>query len=118
MTLREESEGDASRARRSSELFGFHKKRRKQRHESQRAKASAPVDVDPTGEEDLDLAEFDPKVHDYHQSAPRRQLTPVVEDPEAEVEAAEREAKRLVASSANYVDQFSAFLTAKSEDYT
>ena len=88
-----------------SEFFASQEKRRKQRHEGQLSEASVPSTPNPanipvvtTGEDDLDLEEFNPEVHDYHQSAQGRQLTPVVEDPEAE--AAEREAKTLrVASS-------------------
>ena len=125
LMAREESERDASRARKSSEFFVSQEKRRKKKREERKAELAAgsdmnPIDtpVDPGGGVDLDLEEeeFGPELHDYHQAAPRRQLTPVVEDPAAE--AAEREAKWLkVSSSADYAETFSASLAAESDDY-
>ena len=51
--------------------------------------------VDPLDDPDLNefQVDYDPDVDDYRQPMPRRQLSPIVEDPAAE--AREREAKRL-----------------------
>ena len=69
---------------------------------------------------DLDEPAWDPEIHDFHQSHPRRQLSPMVESPEEE--AQEREAKRLRSGegteSANYVrETCDAYSAATQPDY-
>ena len=136
ISLRAESERDASRMRRSSEFFVSQEKRRKTARREVSTEAHAPPDQpvpahqvpvnDPgnideeLGGENLEEMEWDPDRHDYHQSGPRRQLTPVVEDPAAE--AQEREAKRLKVASADFVadgpaETCSAYLAAETEHY-
>ena len=80
--------------------------------------------MDPDGTDDPDLnepeVEYNPDVDDYHQAVPRRQLSPIVEDPAAE--AQEREAKRLRVAegqhSANYVtESCNAYLATEQPGY-
>ena len=103
-----ESERERKRELRSGEFFQRREEERRQQREEKRRKTDEGVPVTPAQaeetlpsagsrvDEDPDLL-FDPEVHDYHQSRPTRQLSPLVED--AEAEANEREAKRLRTSS-------------------
>ena len=130
---RAESERDARRAVRSSEFFVAQeaKRRRRQQQQGDGAGSQRPVEVDaqqvpvdPNGTDDPDLnepeVEYNPDVDDYHQAVPRRQLSPIVEDPAAE--AQEREAKRLRVAegqhSANYVtESCNAYLATEQPGY-
>ena len=106
--MRYESERDASRASRKAQRTSGPPANRP-------AASDIPVDPDGLPNMDLDEPEWDPEIHDYHQSQPRRQLSPMAESPEEE--AQEREAKRL-RSSANYVrETCDAYSAATQPDY-
>ena len=103
---RQHSERDALRMRKSSEFFSQKERERKAMRTSRSsneppaaaAKESLPEPMDiGAGLPELpplDVPDYDPDLDDYHQARPAigRQLSPIVDDPEAE--ANEREAKR------------------------
>ena len=103
-----ESERERKRELRSSEFFSKKQEERRQQREEKRRRIeeggpapAAPMEEvitpDLGGEAEGPEMEFDPELDDYHQSRPTRQLSPLVEDPEAV--SAEREAKRLRTTS-------------------
>ena len=106
-----ESDRDQRRMLKSSEFFD---KRARERREARERRQSDFEEAERLREQQrqaeatpIEEDVFDEELHDYHQSRPTRQLTPVVEDPAAE--ANEREAKRLRVSedspeTANFVD--------------
>ena len=113
---RQASERDAGRMRKSSEFFTMKERQRRAQREAPADRppevhgdtpgqpsgfnpTTAPMQIEPgTPFEDvvppLDVPDYDPDLDDYHQAGPglARQLSPIVDDPEAE--ANEREAKR------------------------
>ena len=86
-----ESRREMKREMKSFEFFDRRERERK-RLKGQKEEPARPsaVEVPVPADEDL---EFDPDRHDYHQAKPSSSLDPIAEGPE--VEAQEREAKRL-----------------------
>ena len=138
---RQASERDAQRMRKSSEFFSMkERERREQRGRASQLLPAAeqpepgqPSTLSPAASPDweglfedelppLRVPEYDPDLDDYHQSRPAlaRQLSPIVDDPEAE--ANEREAKRQRVikgdETANMVTQrFDAYAVVSSKGY-
>ena len=79
------------REMKSFEFFDRRERERK-RLKGQKDEPARPTAAEVPVPADEDL-EFDPDRHDYHQAKPSRRLDPIAEGPE--VEAQEREAKRL-----------------------
>ena len=86
-----ESRREMKREMKSFEFFDRRERERK-RLKGQKDEPARPTAAEVPVPADEDL-EFDPDRHDYHQAKPSRRLDPIAEGPE--VEAQEREAKRL-----------------------
>ena len=110
--MRYESERDALKAIRSSDFFAQRRRDRLARQEERRQRFLAQQAQPLPAAEAIPVPrdEFDPEVDDYHQSAPSKRMPAIAESPE--MEANERESKRLRVLSGQDMEEASSSLFA------